>query len=104
MELVVGMFEDTLPSFLEQHTDSCAFIHIDCDLYSSTKCVLDCLGDRIQAGTILLFDEYFNYPGWELHEFKAFQEFVQLRSVQYEYLAFAERNVQVAVKIVQIGK
>ena len=25
---------------------------------------------------MIVFDEYFNYPGWRGHEFKAFQEFV----------------------------
>lgn len=102
VELVVGMFEDTLPTFLETHTGNCAFLHIDCDLYSSAQCVFKYLADRVQPGTVVLFDEYFNYPGWELHEFKAFQEFVQLKSVQYEYIAFTEKNSQVAVKIIQM--
>lgn len=41
-----------------------AFGHCDADLYSSTKDVFDALGDRIVTGTILQFDEFFNYPGW----------------------------------------
>jgi hypothetical protein len=26
--------------------------------------------------TIIVFDEFFNYPGWRDHEFKAFNEFL----------------------------
>jgi hypothetical protein len=52
-------------------------------------------------GTVILFDEYFNYPNWERHEFKAFQEFVSERHVKYTYLAFARQ--QVAVRIDSIG-
>jgi hypothetical protein len=25
---------------------------------------------------VIVFDEYFNYPGWRAHEYKAFQEFI----------------------------
>jgi len=44
------------------------FIHIDCDLYSST--IFDLWGNKIVEGTILVFDEYFNYPGWLHGEIK----------------------------------
>ena len=50
----VGWFEDTLPPFLrEQCADGvpCSLIHIDCDIYESTKCVFDALEDRIVEGT-----------------------------------------------------
>jgi hypothetical protein len=50
-------------------------------------------------GTVIVFDEYFNYPGWENHEFKAFQEFVEQTNLKYEYLAYNRRHEQVAVKI-----
>jgi len=69
--------------------------HIDCDLYSSTKTVFDWLKPRIRAGTIV-FDEYFNYPNWHQHEFKAFKEFVEECHVKYEYLGYA--RIQAAVK------
>jgi predicted O-methyltransferase YrrM len=98
VELVVGLFEDTLPPFLLEHPDPVAFLHIDCDLYSSTKTVLDHLGPRIRSGSIIVFDEYFNYPGWEEGEHRAFTEFVAARSVSYTYLAYTNSQ-QVAVRI-----
>ena len=47
---------------------------------------------------MILFDEYFNYPNWEQHEFKAFQEFVSARRVKYTYLAFARQQVAVRIE------
>lgn len=99
VNLIKGWFDDTLPGFVQQHKDQCAFIHIDCDLYSSTKTVFDHLAGQIKPGTILLFDEYFNYPNWQEHEHKAFQEYVKNSAVKYEYIGYAEANEQVAVRI-----
>jgi hypothetical protein len=96
-----GYFDQSLPQWLNDHPGPVAFVHIDCDLYSSTKTILDLLASRLVNGTVILFDEYFNYPGWEQHEFKAFQEFVAARGVKYDYLAFARQ--QVAVRITAIG-
>jgi predicted O-methyltransferase YrrM len=99
VELMKGWFDKTLPSFLESNEGPVSFLHIDCDLYSSTKTVLDLLKDRIVTGTIIVFDEYFNYPGWELHEYKAFQEFVNANNITYKYLAFNSKHEQVVVSI-----
>jgi len=90
-------FEASLPRWLSDYPDRVAFMHLDCDLYSSTKVVLNLLAPRLAPGTAILFDEYFNYPNWEQHEFKAFQEFVSEHRVSYTYLAFARQ--QVAVRI-----
>jgi predicted O-methyltransferase YrrM len=96
-----GWFDQSLPRWLDAHPDKIAFVHIDCDLYSSTKTVFDLLKDRFQPGTVIVFDEYFNYPGWRKHEFKAFQEFIAENGVSYSYLAYAKYNV--AVRLDSIG-
>lgn len=98
--LHVGLFSEVLPRFLAEHNDAVAFVHIDCDLYSSTKTVLDNLADRLAPGAVIVFDEYFNYPNWQEHEFRAFQEFVKGRHRDYEYLAFAGKNGHVAVRLI----
>ncbi len=99
VRLVKGWFNETLPDFIQEHTEKCAFIHIDCDLYSSTKCVFDILKDRIQSGTIIVFDEYFNYPDWQNGEYKALQEFIRENSFKYEYIGYVEIMEQVAIRI-----
>lgn len=100
VQLHTGWFDKTLPEFIKNYQGQIAFIHIDCDLYSSTKTIFDILGDRIVSGTVILFDEYFNYPGWKNHEFKAFQEFVSQRGLKYEYLAYDRCYFAAAVVII----
>jgi hypothetical protein len=99
--LHAGYFDTSLPKWLDDHPGQVAFIHLDCDLYSSTKTVLALLAPRLASGTVILFDEYFNYPNWEQHEFKAFQEFVSEHKLSYTYLGFARQ--QVAVRIESMG-
>jgi methyltransferase family protein len=90
--LYAGLFEETLPRFLQEHEGPAALIHIDCDLYSSTRAVFSALGERIVAGTIILFDEYFNYPGWQFGEHRAFQELVKERKLEYTALGVASAD------------
>ncbi|MFZ0832676.1 MAG: class I SAM-dependent methyltransferase [Mycobacterium sp.] len=97
--LVTGLFEDSLPAFLAEHDEPVAFAHLDADLYSSTKTVLDLLGDRLAPDAVLLFDEFFNYPGWQRHEYKAFQEFLARTSRTFEYLGYTGNNEQVAIRL-----
>ncbi|GAA5169605.1 MULTISPECIES: TylF/MycF/NovP-related O-methyltransferase [Amycolatopsis] len=97
--LVVGWFADTLPGFAAEHPGPVAFLHLDADLYSSTATVLEHLGDRLRPGSVVLFDEYFNYPGWEEHEHRAWQEFVARSGVTFEYLCYTSNNEQLAVRI-----
>ena len=87
IELVIGLFQDTLEAFLQDHPQNASFIHIDCDLYSSTKYVLTTLNSRIVPGTIIHFDEIFAYDGWRDHEYKALMEFAQENNREYEWIA-----------------
>jgi hypothetical protein len=57
------------------------------------------LRPRIGPGTVIVFDEYFNYPGWRQHEYKAFQEFIAESGLTYRYLGFAAEKGHVAVII-----
>jgi len=101
VEFKVGMFDDTIPHFLNTNDDPVAFLHVDCDLYSSTVTIFDAFGGRLQPGSIVLFDEYYNFPRWQQHEYKAFHEFVTRSGVEYEYIAYSVTGQQVAVRIVK---
>jgi hypothetical protein len=96
--LVKGFFDDTLQGFLDANPgDNVAFIHVDCDLYSSTKTVLNALKPRMKD-TYIQFDEYFNYWCWQEHECKAFHEFMDENpSLNFEFVAFTWRQVLVKV-------
>lgn len=102
-ELVVGWFDETLPAFLDVHTGPVALLHIDGDLYSSAKTVLDWCGPRLVEGSIIIFDEYFNYPGWEQHEHKAWQEYVARTGTEFVWEAYTADDEQVVVRITKPG-
>ncbi|MDQ3526244.1 MAG: class I SAM-dependent methyltransferase [Chloroflexota bacterium] len=103
VELVVGWFDKTLPSFLEQHPEDVSYLHVDCDLYASTKIIFDLLGHRIKPGTVIVFDEYFNYPTWRDHEHKAFSEFVAAHELKFHNLGGVSCDKQLAVVVDAIG-
>ena len=98
MQLHVGWFNHTLPRW--SLTGPVAFLHIDSDLYSSAQYVLDYLADQIVPGTVVVFDEYFNFPGWQQDEFRAWQEFVARKQLKYEYLGFVSGHQEVAVRVI----
>ena len=108
LEVVVGMFADTLPSFLLHpiaRKEPVSVLIVDCDLYSSTKTIFDNLKNQIVEGTVIIFDELYNYPSWENHEYKAFMEFIKEKDVSFRWLAYCGNTCQQAACIVEkIGK
>lgn len=97
--LHAGWFEDTLPAFLAAHDGPVRFLHVDCDLYSSTRTVLQALAPRIVPGTVIVFDDLLGYPGFEAHELRAFDEYLASSGQRYELIAAALLGREVAVRI-----
>ena len=98
-QLWKGWFNNTLPNFVKSHQSPIALLHIDSDLYSSAVTILQELRKQIVPGTVIIFDEYLNYPGWQLDEFKAWQEFVANQKIQYEYIGYVSRHQKVAIRV-----
>ncbi len=99
VKLIKGWFKNTLPKFT--NSEPIAFLHVDCDLYSSAATAFKHLGNRIQPGSILIFDEFYNYPSSKDHEFKAFQEFLSEKNYRPLYLAYNIYHEQVVVQIAE---
>ncbi len=99
-ELIVGLYEDTLPQFIKNQNSNIAFIHVDCDLYSSTRTIFENCGQYLKPGSVICFDEYFNYPGWQQHEFLAWKQFCNQYDISYEYLGFVNNHQQVSIRII----
>ncbi len=98
--LVKGWFCDTLPAFLEGHPGALSFLHVDSDLYSSAETIFRLCEKRIVPGTVIVFDEFFNYPGWLQGEYKAFNEFIARTQLKYEFLGYCQYHEQLALRIV----
>ena len=88
VELIKGWFNETLPDFIKTHNRKISFLHLDADLYSSTKCILDTVKNYLDKDCIVVFDELVNYSGFdgETGELKAFYEFITENKVDYEWI------------------
>lgn len=98
VKLVKGWFDETIPTFIKENKiESLKWLHIDSDTYDAAKTIFDNLKQFIKPGTLILFDEFFGYRGWEIGEFKAFNEFIAETSSRYNYLAFSKCQVLVEI-------
>lgn len=83
IKLHKGWFKDTLPIWKANNKGAIAFLHMDADIYSSTKEVLTSLDDQIVAGTVITFDEFCNFrlsgkmSKWQNQEFLALVEWLE---------------------------
>lgn len=98
VSLYKGYFEKTLPEWQQKNSEKVALLHVDCDLYSSTKTVFDCLRDCLQIGTVIVFDDYFNFPGWEEDGHRVLTDFAKETNLQYEYLGYAFKELAIIIK------
>lgn len=103
VRLTKGFFEDSLDPWLEENQGPVKFVHIDGDLYSSAKTVLEKLSHRFVEGTVLVFDELSDwedsgvYPLWREGEWKALLEWLRL-GFQFRILSRAHAH-QAAIQI-----
>ncbi len=60
---VKGWFQDTLVEDTRRlhHMEKAAIVHIDSDLYESARLALDFVTPLLQDGTVLIFDDWYNY-------------------------------------------
>lgn len=90
----IGWFNVTLGPFLRRiPTRRVSFVHIDCDLYSSTASVFNLLASRLTSDAVVVFDELLNYPEYRQHEVRAFIELLQRTGRSYSVLGAGPRYV-----------
>lgn len=97
--LFKGLFKDVLPLFKREilKDTPISLLHIDSDIYSSCKDVFDALGDNLVEGSVIVFDELYNYPGYDWHEWKALNEFILANHFSIEFIAYNANHEQVAI-------
>jgi hypothetical protein len=95
VRLIPGYFEDTLPAFETKFPKDArvGFVHIDCDIYSSTRTVFNVLGNRFADGSVIQFDELLNYSRFVENEFLAFYEFLITNDFDFEWFVKRGRVV-----------
>ena len=106
VQLVKGWFDQTLPQWALENPGEISFLHIDCDLYSSTKTILETLNNRICPGTVIAFDEFYPwerstpYSLWADGEYRALGEWVQQHNRAFRVL-WHSLHQQCSIVIVQ---
>jgi len=90
VSLIKGWFNETLPNFLAGNKENVSLLHLDCDLYSSVSYCLSQLKDRIVPGTVIIFDDFLNFPNYKEHSIKAFCEFLNETSLNFEPIGYVK--------------
>lgn len=99
VKLHKGWFEETVPDFVTAlNNRQIQLLHMDADTYKPTIYVLRSLASNLRAGSIIIFDEFFGYPNFRLHEFRAWHEFVAEYGVEYHYLCYTGQGVAVEIQ------
>ena len=92
---VVGYFNRTLPLVLQSTVPkSISFLHIDSDLYSSARYVMEQLIPRVANGTVIVFDELVNYPDYLRGELLALWEVFHPLNYSFELIGHACRFIR----------
>jgi hypothetical protein len=95
--LIKGWFQQTLREFLRNMQLSHPFVvHIDSDLHSSALYVLCTLDPILQAGDVIMFDEYSSC----LNEYLAWEEYKRAFLRRAECLAMGEQWSKAAFVLV----
>jgi len=94
VQFIKGWFQQSLPGFLRAYEPRARqVLHLDADLYSSTLFVLVSLNPP--SGSILFFDEFAD----EMHEFRAFEDFLAACGREYRVIAARRDFHKLAIEL-----
>ena len=96
--LIKGWVQDTVENFLTEKKPEINFVHMDLDTYESSKFVLEKIKPYLIKNCVVVFDELYNYPGWDVGEYKALKE--TFNDNEYKYLAFAAEGTACSIQII----
>jgi len=92
VDLEAGRIEDTLPTFLANNGQPVSLVHIDCPYYAINVFILEHLLPYMPERSIVVFDEYYGYPSYEDHEFRAWSEIRARFNLLASPVAYSNRS------------
>jgi len=96
VQFIKGWFDDTVPPFFRTFSSRRRLVvHLDADLYSSTMVALTHLGPFLAAGSLLIFDEFYDRD----HEFKAFRDFIRMSRKEYRIICQTEHYGKACIEV-----
>jgi hypothetical protein len=91
--IVPGLYKDTIGKANSDRGDfpvDIALAYIDCDMYSSTKTVLEFLAKRLKHGMIIAFDDYYCFSSTALSgDRQAYLEFIN-KDHRFHFLPYVQ--------------
>lgn len=96
--LIVGWVQDTLDQFLDKYKPEINFVHLDMDTYETTKFVLSKIKPYLAKNCTIIFDELYNYTGWEAGEYRALKE--TFNDSEYKYFCFSRVGSKVMIQTI----
>lgn len=105
VKLIPGWFNQSIVPWMNNNPGPVSFLHIDCDLYSSTLDILNLLNDRIVPGTVIVFDEMYpwnnfdQYDLWEQGEFRALGEWIKRHQRAFRTL-YRSQHQQCSIEVI----
>jgi hypothetical protein len=72
-------------------------VFVDCTSVSHVELALRSVAPGLREGTVIVFDNFYNCPGWEQGTHKGFQDFVRDRALGFDYLGRSPQQVAVRV-------
>lgn len=88
--VVPGLFSKTLPGWTHERSRPLALIHLDCDLYSSARDVLEWMdwGTDLVPGSVIVIDDLCSYEMWRDGIWKAWTEWHDMNTqVEFRWIA-----------------
>ena len=96
---IIGWVQDTLEKFLEKENPEINFVHMDLDTYESTRFTLEKIKPYLKNNSIIIFDQIYNFVGWEVGEYKALSEIFDDK--EFKFLAFCK---DCCIAVIQVQK
>ena len=96
---IIGYVQDTLENFLRKENPEINFVHMDLDTYESTKFTLEKIKPYLKSDSIIIFDQIYNFAGWEVGEHKALSEIFDDK--EFKFLAFCK---DCCIAVIQVQK
>ena len=90
--LQIGRIEETLPAFLEKEKKSVSLLHIDCPYYEINMFILEHVLSFMPSQSIIVFDEFYGYPSFEMHEYRAWKETCDRFKLEVSPIAYSSRS------------
>ncbi len=90
--LQIGRIENTLPAFLKRAKSSISLLHIDCPYYEINMFILEHVLSFMPSQSIIVFDEFYGYPSFEMHEYRAWQEICDRFKLKIKPITYSSRS------------